>query len=48
MKITIDLPDDLLQRAKTATLDVKTTLDAFIETALRQALAKPRDEKPGR
>ena len=48
MKIVIDLPDDLIQQANKAALEAATTLNGFIESALRQALAKRQDGKPGR
>lgn len=48
MNITIDLPDELFQQASDAALEARTTLNGFIESALRQALAKRQDAKPGR
>jgi hypothetical protein len=47
MKIMIDLTDDLVQQANKAALEAKTTLDGFIENALREALAKRQVRKPG-
>lgn len=40
MRTTINLPDDLLSRAKRAALDADTTLTEIIADALREALAK--------
>jgi metal-responsive CopG/Arc/MetJ family transcriptional regulator len=48
MKITIDLPDNLIQQANKTALEADTTLTGFIETALREALAKRQDGKPRR
>ncbi len=48
MKITIHLPDDLIQQANEAVLEARTTLNGFIENALRKALAKRQDGKPWR
>jgi hypothetical protein len=48
MKITIDLPDDLIQQANKAALEAEITLNAFLENALREALAKRHYGKPGR
>jgi predicted transcriptional regulator len=42
VRITINLPDDLVQRAKRAALESGTTLSKIIENALRESLAKPR------
>jgi hypothetical protein len=42
VRTTINLPDDLIQRAKRAALESGTTLSKFIENALREALAKRR------
>jgi hypothetical protein len=43
MRTTINLPDDLILRAKKAALDADTTLTEIIGNALREALAK-RDQ----
>jgi len=40
MRTTINLPDELILRAKKAALDADTTLTAVISNALREALAK--------
>ena len=48
MRTTINLPDDLILRAKKAALEADTTLTEVIENALREALAKRRHKKPGR
>lgn len=40
MRTTINLPDDLIARAKRAALDADTTLTEIIADALREALAK--------
>jgi hypothetical protein len=48
MKITFDLPDDLIQQANKAALEAKTTLAGFLESALREALAKRQDGNPRR
>jgi hypothetical protein len=48
MKITIHLPDDLIERAKKAALEADTTLGGFIENALQEALARRRNGKRGR
>lgn len=40
MRTTINLPDDLMLRAKKAALDSDTTLTEFVADALREALAK--------
>jgi len=48
MKITIDLPDTLIQQANKAALEAKTTLSVFIENALRESLVKRQDERPRR
>ena len=42
MRTTINLPDDLILRAKKAALEADTTLTEFFANALREALAKPR------
>ena len=48
MRTTINLPDDLILRAKKAALEADTTLTEVIENALREALAKRRHKKPRR
>ncbi len=40
MRTTINLPDDLLARIKRRAADSRTTVTAFIEDAVREALAK--------
>jgi predicted transcriptional regulator len=40
MRTTINLPDDLLARLKRRAADSHTTVTAFIEDALREALAR--------
>jgi hypothetical protein len=47
MRTTINLPDELVLRAKKAALEADTTLTEIIENALREALAKRR-RKPSR
>jgi hypothetical protein len=42
MKITVGLPDELVQRAKKAALDANTTITDIITGALRDALSKRR------
>jgi hypothetical protein len=46
MRTTINLPDELIQRAKKAALEANTTLTEIIENALREALEKRRRKKP--
>ena len=46
MRTTINLPDDLILRAKKAALEADTTLTEIIANALREALAKPRRKTP--
>jgi hypothetical protein len=46
MKITINLPDDLMLQAKKAALEADTTLTEIIANALREALAKSRQRTP--
>jgi predicted transcriptional regulator len=43
MKTTLDLPDDLLIKAKTLAAQRKTTLKAIVESALRSALRPPAE-----
>lgn len=40
MKTTVDLPDGLLDEAKRAAREDRTTLRALIETGLREVLAR--------
>jgi len=47
MKTTIDLPDDLLRRAKVAAAQRKTTLKALVQSGLDLVL-RPSAEAPGR
>ena len=42
MRTTINLPDDLILRAKKAALEADTTLTEFITNALRESLAQRR------
>jgi hypothetical protein len=46
MRTTINLPDDLIWRAKKAALEADTTLTEFIANALRESLAQERRKKP--
>ncbi len=46
MRTTIDLPDDLLARAKRAAAASKRPLRALIEDALREALGRRRGTVP--
>jgi len=48
MRTTINLPDDLILRAKKAALDTGTTLTEIIANALREALVKRRSKKARR
>jgi Arc/MetJ family transcription regulator len=41
MKTTIELPDDLVARAKRAALERKTTLRALVDCGLRRELGLP-------
>jgi hypothetical protein len=43
MKTTLDLPDDLLIKAKTLAIQRKTTLKAIVESALRREI-RPASE----
>jgi hypothetical protein len=45
MRTTINLPDDLVLRAKKAALEGDTTLTEFIANALRESLAERRRRK---
>ncbi|MDQ3260899.1 MAG: ribbon-helix-helix domain-containing protein [Pseudomonadota bacterium] len=40
MRTTINLPDDLLVRVKRLSADSRTSVTAFIEDAVREALAR--------
>ena len=42
MRTTVDLPNDLLARAKKAAAESNRTLSAVIQDALREALARRR------
>jgi hypothetical protein len=42
MKTTVDLPDDLLERAKAMAAGEQTTLKALIEEGLRWVLSRKR------
>lgn len=46
MRTTINLPDDLVLRAKKAALDSDTTLTEIIANALRQALTRRSQKNP--
>jgi hypothetical protein len=46
MRTTINLPGELILRAKKAALEADTTLTEIIENALREALEKRRHKKP--
>jgi hypothetical protein len=46
MRTTINLPDELIQRAKKAALEAGTTLTEIIENALRDSLARKSQKKP--
>jgi hypothetical protein len=48
MRTTINLPDELIQRAKKAALEADTTLTEIIENALRESLARRSQKKPRR
>ena len=48
MRTTINLPDDLIQRAKMAALESGTTLTEIIENALRESLADRRRKRTNR
>ncbi len=48
MRTTINLPDELIQRAKKAALEADTTLTEIIANALREALLKGRRKQPRR
>jgi len=48
MRITINLPDDLVPQAKKAALEADTTLAEIIANALREALLKGRRKQPRR
>jgi hypothetical protein len=42
MKTTVDLPDDLLEKAKTMAASEQTTLKSLIEEGLRWVLSRKR------
>ena len=48
MRTTINLPDELILRAKKAALEADTTLTEIIANALREALSKRRHKKARR
>ena len=48
MRTTINLPDDLILRAKKAALESETTLTEFIADALRVSLAERHRKKQKR
>ena len=48
MRITVNLPDDLVLQAKKAALEADTTLVEIIANALREALLKGRRKQPRR
>lgn len=43
MKTTLDLPDDLLLKAKSVAARRRTTLKAMVEHALRREIQEPRE-----
>jgi hypothetical protein len=45
MRTTINLPDDLILRAKKAALEADTTLTEIIANALREALSRRRHKE---
>ena len=45
MRITVNLPDELIREAKKYALEANTSLAEIIGDALREALAKPRRKK---
>ncbi len=46
MRTTLDLPDDLLRRAKIAAVERGTTLRDLVGAALERELAAPRSKAP--
>jgi hypothetical protein len=46
MRTTINLPDELIQRAKKAALEADTTLTEIIANALRESLSRTRRKGP--
>jgi hypothetical protein len=48
VRITLNLPDDLVLQAKKAALEADTTLTEIIANALREALLKGRRKQPRR
>jgi hypothetical protein len=46
MRTTINLPDELIQRAKKAALEADTTLTEIIANALRESLSRHRRKGP--
>ncbi len=46
MRTTLDLPDDLLRRAKIAAVERGTTLRGLVGAALERELAIPRSKAP--
>jgi hypothetical protein len=48
MKITIELPDDLLLEAKRKALETRTTLRVILERALRRELGQAGSRPPRR
>ena len=48
MRITLNLPDDLVLQAKKAALEADTTLTEIIANALREALLKGCRKQPRR
>ena len=45
MRTTIDLPDDILKRAKISAVERGTTLRDLVESALKRELDLPRRQK---
>jgi hypothetical protein len=48
MKTTIELPDDLLIRAKKRAAELRRPLRALVEAGLRSQLEQARPKEPGR
>jgi glutamine synthetase adenylyltransferase len=48
MRTTINLPDELILRAKKAAVEADTTLTEIIANALRESLSRTRRKGPGK
>lgn len=48
MRTTLNLPDDLLDRARKVAVECRTTVTALITEALREALARRRKKSSAR